>query len=109
MKKIIYTRPSDGGLSIVTPALGGRLIVMTADRVSRDSAVLLEMAADGEIVWAETEDEWFARIQAKDVPADAIDVQIVEEEALPQDRTFRDAWVHKAGVVSVDMKKARAV
>lgn len=59
--------------------------------------------------WAETEDEFIARIRAKDVPADATDVQIVDAAAIPADRTFRNAWKHDKGTVSVDMVKATGI
>lgn len=81
MKRIFYTRP-DGGLSIITPCIG----------------------IDEKI----TEDEALERSK-KDIPIDATDVQIVEETAVPADRTFRDAWVSCVGGCRVDMPKARNV
>lgn len=53
--------------------------------------------------WAETEDEFVARIAAKGVPADARNVQIVDAAAIPTDRTFRNAWKSGAGCVDHDM------
>lgn len=81
MKKIIYTRP-DGGLSVVHPAPQARL--------------------EGE-----SEDGFLQRVLAKDVPSDAINVQIVEEEIVPADRTFRNAWEADGSKISVNMPKAR--
>lgn len=83
MKRIIYTRP-DGGVSITVPALNARLV-------------------------AETEDEFVTRIRTKDVPVDASDVQIVEEAAVPSDRTFRNAWRQTTGTISVVMSLAREI
>lgn len=119
MKKIIFTRP-DGGLSVVTPAQGARLATALLERdgtvfASSEKPIpvgrfLRIWPAEGyTAVWAETEDEFVARIRAKDVPADAIDVQVVDESAIPADRTFRDAWKARAGGVEVDMVKAASL
>jgi hypothetical protein len=59
--------------------------------------------------WAETEDEFVARIRAKDVPADATDAQIVDAEAIPTDRTFRNAWKAAPGRVEHDIPKCKAM
>jgi hypothetical protein len=118
MKRILYTRP-DGGLSIVNPALGGRLVAsfnddkfsppITADRIAVETAVLVALSDNGQIKWAETEDEWIARIRAKDVPSWAINTTILDESKIPTDRTFRDAWQLVDGNVVVDMSKARDI
>lgn len=60
-------------------------------------------------VWAETEGEWIARVIAKDIPADATDVQVVDESAIPANRAFRNAWKAGAGVVEHDMGKCREI
>lgn len=115
MKKIIYTR-ADGGLSVVTPAEGARLCrymtlpdgtafrnetPLPADRTLRTWPIR------GAIVeWAETEDEFTARIAAKDVPK-GTSFQIVEESEIPLDRTFRNAWKVGNGKVEHDMEKCR--
>ena len=82
-KRIVYTRP-DGGMSIIIPAPGS-------------------IHAD------EDEQKWLGRIIAKDVPADATDVQVIETSALPSDQAFRNAWVRQSGAVVVDMAKARDI
>ncbi|KKL75151.1 hypothetical protein LCGC14_2057750 [marine sediment metagenome] len=85
-KRIIYTR-SDGSVSVVGPAP--------------------EFVAnfDG------TEAEAIAFIQAKDVPADAVDVEIVEQATIPTDRWFRDAWTRPVGggSINIDMPRAREI
>lgn len=48
-------------------------------------------------------------VLAKDVPLDATDVHIVDSSAVPEDRTYRNAWQLEGKKVSVDMQKARAV
>jgi len=40
----------------------------------------------------ESEDDFIARIRAKDIPAGAADVTIVEQDALPRDRSSRREW-----------------
>lgn len=82
-KRIVYTRP-DGGVSVVQPSPNGR----------RES---------------ETEQEWLDRIVAKDVPADATDVRIVDEADVPADRTFRNAWKRDGNGIGCDMAKAREI
>lgn len=54
--------------------------------------------------WAETEDDFLARIQEKSVPATASDIRIHED--IPNDRTFRNAWRTD---LTVDMEKARDI
>lgn len=85
MKRIIFTRP-DGGLTVVVPNIN--------TFPERENI---------------TEDEALQRAWKKDVPADAINPQIVEESAIPADRIFRNAW--KAGVSRIehDMEKCRAI
>lgn len=119
MEKIIYTRP-DGGLSVVHPREGSRLayfitldgIVLPegGDKEPRAATpvdcILCRWPVDGATAeWAETEDEFILRLLAKDVPSDAINPQIVEAEAIPADRTFRDAWKAGPGTVEHDMTK----
>ncbi len=58
--------------------------------------------------WAETDDEFAARVAARDVPA-GISFAIVDESAIPADRSFRNAWQHDNGVISHDMTKCRAI
>lgn len=84
MKRIIYTRP-DGGISVIIPAEAARLK-------------------------GESDAKFAARIRDKDVPADAANVQIVDEADIPTDRTFRNAWKQcPKGLPTVDMEKARDI
>lgn len=97
-KVIIYTR-ADGGLSVVHPirnTLGEARIFMPADGEAKEA--FREMT-DAEIV---------QRALAK-LPADAINPQIVEADAIPVDRTYRDAWMQQDGAVVHDMDKAREI
>lgn len=84
MKKIIFTRP-DGSLSVVHP------VVNTMGEVE-----------------GFTEEQALQRALAK-LPADAINAQVVEPEAIPTDRTFRNGWKAGAGKVEHDMPKCREI
>ena len=114
MKVIVYTRP-DGGLSVVHPAPWARLCkAITPPEAERetfaprpfDQLVREHGTPDLQPEWAETEQAFAERIRAKDVPADATDVQIVDQAALPADRDFRAAWKAGTGAVQIDMPKA---
>ena len=61
---------------------------------------------ESKIEWAETEDEFLARVMRKSVPPDATDVQIVDIASIPQDRTYRNALRPN---LSFDMDKARDI
>lgn len=119
MKKIIYTR-SDGGLSVFNPCEGARLATCIKDE--KGDVLALSTTAipidrffrrwpvDGAVAeWAETEDEFIARVAARSVPADAADVQVVEPEVIPTDRTFRNAWKVGDERVEHDMQKCKEI
>lgn len=92
MKKIIYTRP-DGGLSVVHPVINTHTVV------------------NGEVVPLPeniSEEQALARALKK-LPASARNPQVVDESAIPADRTFRDAWTAGSGAVLHDMDKCRAI
>jgi hypothetical protein len=80
MRKIVYTRP-DGGVSVVTP------VINTYPAVEQITESGAEQRA-----WDK-------------LPADAINPQWVD--AVPVDRTFRNAWKAGAGCVEHDMVKCR--
>lgn len=125
MKVIVWTR-ADGAFSIFAPterARRARSVTfkdgtsLTADRISggqnadlpreriiRDSKLdLIES-----IEWAETEDEFLSRLRVVVVPNDAINVRVIDDADVPQDRTFRKAW-RDTGAIGVDMVKAREI
>lgn len=118
MKKIIYTR-NDGQLCVVSPTEGGRLAksvtLENGSFITSNTPLPVDKfcrgwpVAGAVVDWAETEDEWLARISLKDVPKDSTDVQIVDESAIPKDRTFRNAW--KAGVncIEHDITKCKSI
>lgn len=65
-KRICYIRP-DGGLSVVVPNPAARR-------------------------QGESEDDFIARIRAKDVPDDAVEVEVIEQADLPSNRERRNDW-----------------
>lgn len=75
-KRVVYTRPEDGGVSIVCPCEGYGIDFVIA----------------------------------KCIPQ-GVSYEVIDEESIPKDRTFRNAWVRDGGSVPVrvDMPKARAI
>lgn len=74
MKKIAYTHP-DGGISICHPVIS-----------ATDPADFTEADA-------------LARALAKDIPAGATNVTVVDD--IPADRDSRDGWIISGGAISV--------
>ena len=88
MKKIIYTRSSDGGLSVVTAAPKKQL----------------------ERVFGHMNDEEYETlVWSRSVPEGAINPVFIEDDAIPDDRYFRDAWRAEDGGIGVDIEKAREI
>ncbi len=86
-KRIVYSRP-DGGVSVVSPA----------------PRYIAELVTEGM-----TEDEAIAIVQAKDVPLNAANIEVMEQTLIPS-REFRDAWEKLAlGPPTINMPKARAI
>ena len=47
-------------------------------------------------------------VAAKDVP-EGVSYEIVEDDVIPSDRTFRAAWVANGAAVDIDLPKAKAI
>lgn len=92
-KRLVYTRPEDGGVSVVHVADSTRMMI----------------PRPGFPPMLEPEPYWLQRIAAHVVPPTAQDVHVVDVKDIPTDRSFRNAWSHKAGVISVHMDKARDI
>lgn len=56
----------------------------------------------------ESELDFAHRIAAKDLPVGVLHAVVVSRDAMPTDRTFRNAWVVDTGV-TVDLDKAKAI
>lgn len=80
-KVIVWTRP-DGGLSICSPC------------ISKDDMLGMSEA------------EAILRALEKDVPLDAINVQIMERSKLPSDLYFRNAWELNVDKIEISKQKA---
>lgn len=88
--KIMYTRPDDGGVSIVVAA---------------------PKEAIEHIVGPLTQEQYEAHIMARSVPADAINVKLITEENLPATREFRNAWVDVTpdNNINIDVGRAKQI
>lgn len=115
MKVITYRRPEDGGTSVCVPAPWARYcsaVTFKGERIELDPPVPFDTQARvygaSNLVpeWSETEEDFVARIQKKDVPKDAEEVRIIEADDLPTDRTFRNALEPD---LTVNMTKARDI
>jgi len=82
-KLILYTRP-DGGVSIVVP---------TPETLAK----------------FETEDDAIAHVRGRSVPDDATKIRVIDRSAIPEKRTFRNAWVDGTDKAVTDRSKASAI
>lgn len=96
--RIIYTRASDGGVSVVIPARQED-VVRSLSHDKAMSKLIAKMSPIDFMHW----------VRKRDVPKDAINVKIVDDSDIPDDRTFRDAWHHDGKEISVHMEKAREI
>lgn len=88
MKKIAYTA-ADGTTAIVIPS--------PKDRIEK-------------ILGPLTEQEYEAHVLARSIPPDATNVREIDDEDLPVDREFRNAWKIVPGVakLQIDPEMAKA-
>ncbi len=116
-KRIVYTRPA-GGVSVIGPSerARGTEIVAGVGVLNRNGKVIVPeridgaLRLDGKHLHEETEAEFIARIQAKDVPAGASNVHVCDAAELPARDEFRNAW--RQGAVetpAVDLPEAQAI
>lgn len=83
MRKIVYTR-SDGGLSVVHPVRNRLGETLTTDAQIEQRA------------WDK-------------LPADAINPRWADASEIPQDRTFRNAWVDAGTKIDHDLGKCQDI
>lgn len=86
--KLMYTRPQDGGVNIV----------IAADKLAIEKVL-------GEL----TQEAYEAHILEKSIPEEAINVKLITDDDLPNNREFRNAWVDKTQdtKVNIDLEKAK--
>ena len=90
--------PAEGARLALSVTIGGQKL--NADKPIAVDTFLRRWPVAGAVVeWAETEDEFVARIAAKDVPA-GLSFQIVSADKFPSDRTNRNKWKANVGSVS---------
>lgn len=89
MKKITFKRP-DGGISVMCPA--------PQNKVAEFIPAVASL----------TEAEYYQFIINKDVPKNALNVEIVDESEIPVDRTNRNSWDKLNGKIEVDQDKVQA-
>lgn len=94
MKVIIFTA-LDGTLNVVTPA------PEMFDPLSKTRALVPELND-------KTEDEILTWIANKDVPQ-GITYRIIDKTILPNDRTFRNAWIDNGTTITHDLVKAKNI
>lgn len=117
-QRIVFSNP-DGSIGIITPAPNARLVSRVgAETLSppveafyffRQTEWLQEAEAMSYVEYAESEPEFIARIMEKDVPKGASVAGVHDASEIPEDRTFRNAWVHDGKKPVVHMGRAREI
>lgn len=117
-KRIVYTRP-DGGLDMMVPAIGARLVqvgpegqrsVVRLDHLNPRARSLSDLPSALGAVWAETESEFALRLMLRHAPASAADAQVVDCADCPDEHLWAfEAWEIAAGRVKVNAAKCRDV
>jgi hypothetical protein len=87
MKKFIYTN-ADGSLSLVV--------------ASKKESI-------ENILGPLTDAEYEAHIVEKSVPSDRSNVQFINDDDIPQDKEFRNAWIQNGNKIDFDLEKARII
>ena len=85
--KVMYTRPEDLGVSIVTAA---------------------PKADIEKVLGPLTPERYEAHVMERSVPADAINPRRITDDAIPADREFRNAWVDVTAAAKVDIDLIKA-
>lgn len=86
--RILYTRPADGGLSVVNAA--------TKEMIEKVLGPL-------------TEEEYKAHVWERSIPKDAINAMEIPDDYKLPDREFRNAWKQNGKEVTHDLEKAREI
>ena len=117
---VMYERAEDGGVSIVYPAPGARMVTLerwdedgnVIERVeSPADRIVLEHYQGWKVVAIELQDAFVRRCALNKLPTDAKKATIIRpEEVVPKDRTFRNALqITRSGALNHDMARARDI
>lgn len=86
MEKIVYTRVEDNGVSIVIPAPKSDL---------------------EKILGSMTDNEYKRHVWDRSVPQNSINARYIDDEDIPENREFRDAWeLDEDGNIYINIPKA---
>jgi len=88
MKKIMYTRANDGGVSIITPSPKSEI----------------------ENMLGSMSDEQYEAIIMRSVPSDAIGATEIDDDVIPvSEEMFYKAWKQNGNKIDIDLEIARAI
>ena len=133
MRKVIIYENESGGLVVVNPAPAARQRVLVSEAVyeqveeevtsymqevdeetgvvthtPRTEIVRRTVEVSPEVYRDQTDEEFLAWCAERSVPI-GVPHQIVDVNAIPRDRTFRNAWKSEAGRIVEDVEKAKEV
>lgn len=117
---VMYERAEDGGVSIVYPADGARMVVLERQDADGKVPERVETPADRvdlqkfqgwKIMAIEQQDAFVRRCALAKLPSDALKATIIRpEEVVPKDRTFRNALqITRAGKLNHCMERCRNI
>lgn len=122
MKVVTFVDPATGTTAVVRPVAWARLVksvMIASERRYVDPPQPLDVAVRRAIdaakmaafdpEWAETEDQFMARVASRAVPKGVAYQVVNADPILDGDRTFRNALKCEAGKFSHDMTKAREI
>lgn len=84
--KIVYTRPEDGGVSVV--------IASPKENIEK-------------ILGPLTQEQYEQHVMERSIPADALNVRFISDEDIPANREFRNAWVDVTPETQIDIDLER--
>lgn len=94
--RFAFTRPEDGGLTIIIAAPKGALLPLIGK-------------VDELGVRSLSDEDYRAHVIDRSIPKGVAFIELADDWTPPDDRTFRDAWVKAANKIEIDMPKARNI
>ncbi|MBA4259164.1 MAG: hypothetical protein C0446_08365 [Chitinophaga sp.] len=88
--KVVFTRPEDGGVTVVIAAPKEQL---------------------EKVLGPLTEDQYRSHVLERSIPTGALNVRTLSDSDIPSNREFRDAWVDvtQDSKLNIDMQKAKQI